>query len=149
MKKSKISLLKDLESSMSLAFDKDKQKNRDERVIKEKNEIVCEGLCALVSILTIFALISNIAEFGITIWHIMIVIGIVEYGMLIAFCKKCLIKDNEMFFTVFIGSILTLPASIFNHTTWMDKSPFIFVILMIVLYQIANIIYKRAMKAGE
>jgi len=152
MKKNKISLIRDVEKSTEKMLDKEKQKNIDERIFKEKNEIVCAGMNILITFLVMILIIFEVLNIDINVHIVFIIIGIVEYVMLLIFCKKCLVKDNEMVFSAFIWSIVTLPLSVYNFLSLIDLNIFSLilpVIVVILQYQIANIIYKRAMKSEE
>ena len=82
-------------------------------------------------------------------------IGIVSYVGLILMCKKNLIESNSDASTFFIWSFFTLPISIFNciddWINYYSNSILILVVelavtivLTIVLYKIANLIYNNS-----
>ena len=88
---------------------------------------------------------------------ISILINLVSYIGLISLCKKNAIEGNKMVFPFFLGGIFTLPCVIFNildDYIYKNIESILaivvslggFISLSILLYQIANIVYKKNSK---
>ncbi len=147
--KNKVSLIKDIFSKETF----DPNTNFDERIISEKNKISDVGMSALISLLVIFGIFSDVFNIGRVSQYLSMIIGVVNYGMLIAYCKKGIVKHSSVVM-VFIWSMFTLPLAIVNQFLDMfvqGKMYAIFQLIIIVavpvlLYAVINIIYKRSMK---
>ena len=148
--KNKISLANDIFNSIKI------KKQKDERIEAEKNKGFCMGYNVLVLILIVFAIINDTFDFKIESSYISLVIGIISYVILLFFCKRVAITDNDGSFVIFIWSILNLPISIINIS--MDilaliNRPLIFlsipigIIVAVIMYFIANTVYQKAMSS--
>ena len=82
---------------------------------------------------------------------IYIIIGAVNYSMLIAYCKKGIVKHSAALAS-FIWSILTLPLSIvklllgkiLQENIFLTVQPIAIIIVALILYFICNTIYKKS-----
>ncbi len=145
--KNKVSLIKDIFSKESFSS------NTDERIISERNKISDAGITVLIALLVIFGYLSDIFNIGQVSQYISMIIGVVNYGMLIAYCQKGIVKHGSAVMA-FIWSILTLPLSIVNQFLGMFVQgemfriiqPIVTIIIPILLYVVSSIVYKKAMK---
>lgn len=154
MEKKKISLIKDI-NKVSVFKTKDSEINiiNDERITNESNKILATAFNTLICILVLGSIIADIINLKINFNIIFIVIGIVSYIGLILMCKKNIIESNPDAGAFFIWSMFTLPISIFNclDNFFNKRSDLLVIILELVvtiilivfLYQIANVIYKK------
>ena len=88
--------------------------------------------------------------------YISAIVGIVNYGMLIVFCNKIILK-HSMACISFIWSIFTLPMAIVN--LFLDKiirgeifliiQPIAIVLIVIVMYTVADVVYIRALRKSD
>lgn len=156
MENKKVSLIKDI-NKIQIKKNKDSKLEiiRDERIVNENNKIMSDMFNLLICILVFGSIICDTINVKINTHIIFIVIGTVSYIGLILMCKKNIIEGNEYSGTFFIWSFITLPLSIFNI---IDNSYYknsenieivviaelsITLILSIILYQIANAIYRK------
>ncbi len=145
--KNKVSLIKDIFSKESFSS------STDERILSERNNISDRGMTALIALLVIFGLLSDIFNIGRVSQYILMIIGVVNYGMLIAYCKKGIVKHGSAV-TVFIWSILTLPFAIVNQfldmfvqgKMYVIIQPILTIAIPVLLYVVGSIIYKKAMR---
>lgn len=155
MKEEKLSLLKEIGKVKTFKSKDEKIKIiEDERIISENNKIMSIIYTILVGILLFGIIIFDTINVKINSSIIMVAIGGVSYIGLILLCKKNAIEGNGGAVAFFIWSFFTLPVSIFNIVL-----DFIFeseneiismlvsfvgiVLTIVVLYQIANTIYKK------
>ncbi len=146
--KNKISLLKDCFSKETF----DAKTDTDEMIISERNKISYVGMMALMCLLFVFGILADTFDINGISHCISMFIGIVNYGMLIAFCRKGIVKHHASL-TAFIWSIITLPLSIVNM--FLDKiikgkiyvivSPITIIVVAISLYVVCDFIYKKAL----
>lgn len=145
-KENKKSLLKEIFSEETFNANNEK----DERISAERNKIMYSGMTVLTLILVIVGILSDIFKFTINCSLLFIIIGIVNFIMLLCFCKNNVVNQTSTF-TSFIWSIITLPFSIYN--LFLDKvitnlgvfviiQPILVVLTIIFVYEIANIFYK-------
>ncbi len=147
--KIKISLLKDCFSKETFEGKAD----TDEMIISERNKISYAGMAVLTALLFVFGILADTFDIGGISQYISMTIGIVNYGMLIGFCKKGIVKHATAL-TAFIWSVITLPLSIVN--LFLDKiiegkiyvivQPIAIVVITISLYVACNVVYKNALK---
>ena len=155
MKGKELSLLKEI-GKVWIVNSKDAKEKiiKDERVIIENNKIMAIAYNMLVFILVFGCIIFDTINAKINTHIMFVTIGIVSYISLILLCKKNAIEGNEYAGAFFIWSFFTLPVSILNSV-----SVFIYkieniiismtvglvgtIVLIVVLYQIANTIYKK------
>jgi|GEM_PF-5888577 len=147
MKKNKTSLLKDCFSAEAFS----EKSNKDEMIIFERNKISYVGMTSLMGILLVFGILAERFSLKEISQYISAVIGIVNYGMLIAFCFKGIVKHSAAT-TAFIWSIITLPMSIVNlfldmfvrEKLYSIVSPVSIIVIAVLLYVVSDFIYKRA-----
>lgn len=154
--KNKVSLLKDCISADTFSGKAEK----DEMIIFERNKVSYGGMNALMCILLVFGIWADIVDLrGCISQYICMAIGIVNYGMLITFCYKGIVKHHAAF-NAFIWSFFTLPLSIVN--LFLDKIVvgkiyvivlpieivllIVFVAVVIFLYIVSDFIYKKSSK---
>ena len=156
MENKKVSLIKDI-NKIQIKKNKDSKLEiiRDERIVNENNKIMSDMFNLLICILVFGSIICDTINVKINTHIIFIVIGTVSYIGLILMCKKNIIEGNEYSGTFFIWSFITLPLSIFNiiDNSYYQNSDNIEIvviaelsitlILSIILYQIANAIYRK------
>lgn len=143
----KISLLKDCFSKETISGKSDK----DEMIIYERNKISHIGMTILTGVFVLYAILSDTFNLPSNSQYILMCIGIVNYIMLITYCKKGIVKHQGAV-SAFIWSILTLPLSIVNLL--LDKiiqgkiygiiAVIAIIIVALILYFICNIIYKKS-----
>ena len=133
-----------------------REKENDERIIYERNKIMTIGMQALCAILVIVGILLDVFRFKIDLADfVSITIGIVHYVMLICYCKKNMV-DTSTGSHSFFWSMLMLPLGISNLFLGEIVTDIKFAIITIILsilfvvllYQIANIIYKKSIKSS-
>lgn len=147
--KNKISLLKDCFSKETFEGKAD----TDEMIISERNKIGYTGMTVLTTLLFVFGILADTFDISGVSNYISMAIGIVNYGMLIGFCKKGIVKHAAAL-TAFIWSVITLPISIVN--LFLDKivegkiyvivQPIAIIVIAISLYVVCNAVHKNALK---
>ena len=154
MKEEKISLAKDVFKVYTLKKDSKINIINDERVIIENNKVMNITFNILVCALVLVSIITDTINVKINSNIIFVCIGIVTYIGLILMCKKNAIEGNESS-TFFLWSIFTLPITTFNsmfnilnrlinNNVFILVDLFISIMLVVVLYNIANLIYKKS-----
>ena len=152
----KVSLLRDVFSFDP--FSKSSEKiEKDEMIVHERNKTAFTGFLSLSVLIVIYAIFSSFFDLKYISDSLYLILSIVNYGMLIIFCKKGIVK-HTLAWTGLIFGILTLP----GFSTMLILKPFeehkyyaIFMIILIIifailLYQIANTIYKKSITSdGE
>lgn len=157
MENKKVSLVKDVFKANIVKKDSKIQIVKDERIISENNKIMNITFNILVCILVLISIIMDTINIDINSNIIFISVGVVSYIGLILMCKNNSIEGNESAGIFFIWSIFTLPISIFNYIDdilykFVNKKSFfiieicISIILVVILYQIANGIYRKISK---
>lgn len=152
-KKKKVSLLREI-FSYNL-FNSEKIEN-DEMIVHERNKITYAGLTVLIAAIIIFSIIADIFNLGEKILlclPVLSLVGLVKYIMLIAFCQKGIVRHAESWSSLLFG-VFTLPVSFIclaltpfaKSDFYIYLQPALIILLIIVLYQIANIIYKKSQK---
>ncbi len=148
----KVSLLRDI-FSIDLFSKRAQEIDKDEMVIYERNKLSFLGMTTTTCLLTIYALCADFFDItkhiGTTIFFIL---GITNYIMLIGFCKTGVVKHMQAQ-TSLIWTLITLPCTFgtlinipFSEYKY-GAATFILVIpFAILLYQIANIVYKKSQK---
>ena len=129
---------------------------KDEMVLYERNKISYVGMTVLTCLMTLFGFLADSLELRGVSQYISAIVGIVNYGMLIVFCNKIILK-HSMACISFIWSIFTLPMAIVN--LFLDKiirgeifliiQPIAIVLIVIVMYTVADVIYIRALKKSD
>ena len=145
--KNKTNLLKDCFSKESFA----QKTENDEMISAVRNKISYCGLTVLTALVMLFGILADTLDLGFISHYISMAIGAVNYGMLIAFCKKGVVGHSAAF-TAFIWSIITLPLSITN--AFLDKivegmtfaivQPIVIILIIAALYAVSNAVYKKA-----
>lgn len=156
MKKDKVSLFRDLKldaifksnfkEGIKLYMEKSSKEPTDERILIENNKIYYCIYSLLIIILFLVSIFSDKFNIVLNAYKILIIIGIVSYMGLILMCKKDIIESNSSAFVFFIWSIGVTPVTLFNILPFSIINLFIAIILIIVLYNIANLVYKNAAK---
>lgn len=152
-KKKKISLLREI-FSYNL-FNSEKIEN-DEMIVHERNKITYTGLTILIATIIIFSIFADIFSLGektLLVLPVLSLVGLVKYIMLIAFCQKGIVRHAESWSSLLFG-VFTLPVSFIclaltpfaKSDFYIYLQPALIILLIIVLYQIANIIYKKSQK---
>ena len=152
-KKKKVSLLREI-FSYNL-FNSEKIEN-DEMIVHERNKITYTGLTILIATIIIFSIFADIFSLGektLLVLPVLSLVGLVKYIMLIAFCKKGIVRHAESWSSLLFG-VFTLPTSFVclaltpfaKSDFYIYLQPVLIILLIIVLYQIANIIYKKSQK---
>lgn len=156
MENKKVSLIKDI-NKIQIKRNKDSKMEiiKDERIVNENNKIMTNMFELLICVLVFGSIICDTINIKINTHLIFCVIGIVSYIGLILMCKKNIIERNESAGAFFIWSCITLPFSIFNiiDNSYYQNSDHIEIIIIaeliitlilsILLYQIANTIYRK------
>lgn len=129
---------------------------KDEMVLYERNKISYVGMTVLTCLITLFGFFADSLELRGVSQYISAIVGIVNYGMLIVFCNKIILK-HSMACISFIWSIFTLPMAIVN--LFLDKiirgeifliiQPIAIVLIVIVMYAVADVVYIRALKKSD
>ncbi len=152
-KKKKISLLREI---FSYNLFNSEKIEKDEMIVHERNKITYTGLTILIAAIIIFSIFADIFSLGEKILlclPVLSLVGLVKYIMLIAFCKKGIVKHAESWSSLLFG-VFTLPVSfVCLALTPFGKSDFyiyvqpaLIIFLIVLLYQIANIVYKKSQK---
>ena len=130
---------------------------QDERIIKDTYEVLSNMFWGVFLLLFLMELTCDTLKININGRIISILINLVSYIGLISLCKKNAIEGNKMVFPFFFGGIFTLPCVIFNildDYIYKNIESILaivvslggFISLSILLYQIANIVYKKNSK---
>ena len=147
----KVSLLRDV---FSYPLKSSEKIEKDEMIVHERNKITYTGFTALTGVIILFGIFVDTFDWEQMIsLSILTLVGLVKYIMLIAFCKKGVVKHAESYSSLLFG-VFTLPVSfVCLSLTPFAKSDFyiyiqpaLIILLIIVLYQIANIVYKKSQK---
>jgi len=148
--KNKVSLLKDCFSVDTFSGKAEK----DEMIIFERNKVSYVGMTALMGILVVFGIWADTVNLrgGIS-QYISMAIGVVNYGMLITFCYKGIVKHLAAL-NALLWSVVTLPLSIVS--AFLDKivegeiyvrvQSIAIVAVAIFLYIVSDFIYKKSSK---
>ena len=158
MKEQKASLLNEFEKMNPFTSkDKKQEKILDERIVNENNKVISSMYFILLFLLVLTNIFSNIINVTITLKCINILIAITSYIGLLILCKNKAIEGNNNIWMFIIWGIIYLPVSIyipFSDFIYTNIENKIFVLLIvlgtiiglpILLYQIANIVYKKNM----
>ncbi len=145
--KNKTSLLKDCFSKEVFA----QKTENDEMIIAVRNKISYCGLTILTALIFILGILADTFDIKLVSQYLSMAIGAVNYGMLIAFCKKGVVGHSAAF-TAFLWSMIPLPLSITN--AFLDKivegmtfaivQPIVIILIAIALYAVSNAVYKKA-----
>ena len=147
----KVSLLRDL---FSYPLKSSEKIEKDEMIVHERNKITYTGFTALTAVIILFGIFADIFDWEHLIsLSILTLVGLVKYIMLIAFCKKGIVRHAESWSSLLFG-VFTLPTSFVclaltpfaKSDFYIYLQPALIILLIIVLYQIANIVYKKSQK---
>ena len=152
-KKKKVSLLREIFSYN--IFNSDKVE-KDEMIVHERNKLSYTGMNILIIAIIIFSIIADIFNLGektLLSLCILSLVGLVKYIMLILFCKKGVVTHAEAWSSLLFG-IFTLPTSFvcivlnpfIESDFYIYAQPALIIFLIVLLYQIANIVYKKSQK---
>lgn len=152
-KMKKVSLLREI---FSYNLFNSEKIEKDEMIVHERNKITYTGLTILIAAIIIFSIFVDIFSLGektLLVLPVLSLVGLVKYIMLIAFCKKGVVRHAEAWSSLLFG-IFTLPTSFVclaltpfaKSDFYIYLQPALIIFLIIVLYQIANIIYKKSQK---
>lgn len=144
----KNNLLKDCFSKEIL----EEKTENDEMIIAERNKVSYVGMTALIGLLFSFGILADTFDITEVSSYISLAIGVVNYGMLIYFCTKGIVKHLAAL-SAFVWSVITLPLSIVNTfldiiitgKTYVIVSPIAIIVVAMLLYTVANLIYKKAL----
>lgn len=148
----KVSLLRDVFSFDP--FSKSSEKiEKDEMIVHERNKTAFTGFLSLSVLIVIYAIFSSFFDLKYISDSLYLILSIINYGMLIIFCKKGIVKHSLAWSGLIFG-ILTLPGystililkPFEEHKFYGLIMPILTIILAILLYQIANIVYKKSQK---
>ena len=155
IKKKKVSLLRDVFSFDP--FSKSSEKiEKDEMIVHERNKITYTGFVALLCLFTLYGMLADFFDLRNISMYIFIILGIVNYGMLLGFCKKGIVQHTQSWSSLIFG-LLTFPFMFIclilkpfeENKFYGIIQPTLIIILVILLYQIANIVYKKSQKSEE
>ena len=152
-KKKKVSLLREI---FSYNIFNSEKIEKDEMIVHERNKITYTGLTILIAAIIIFSIFADIFSLGektLLVLPVLSLVGLVKYIMLIAFCKKGIVRHAEAWSSLLFG-VFTLPVSFIclaltpfaKSDFYIYLQPALIILLIIVLYQIANIVYKKSQK---
>lgn len=151
----KVSLLRDV-FSVEMFSKKIQEIDKDEMIMYERNKLSYTGMNISTILLVIYGMLADffdISEYIST--SIFFILGIANYYMLIGFCKSGVVKHSQAQ-TSLIYTLITLPCAFgllinipfseykYGGATFILSIPF-----AILLYQIANIVYKKSQKSEE
>ena len=125
-------------------------------IVHERNKITYSGLTILIIAIIIFSIIADIFNLGektLLYLPVLTLVGLIKYIMLILFCKKGIVKHAEALSSLIFG-IFTLPTSFIcivltpfiESDYYIYTQPTLIIFLIVLLYQIANILYKKSQK---
>ncbi len=146
----KVSLLRDV-FSVEMFSKQIQEIDKDEMITYERNKLSYTGMNILSILLVVYGLCADtfdISEYiGISIFFIL---GITNYFMLIGFCKTGVVKHSQAQSSL-IYTLITLPCAFgtlinipFNEYKYGGATFILSIPFAILLYQIANIVYKKS-----
>ena len=149
----KVSLLREI---FSYSLFNSEKIEKDEMIVHERNKITYTGLTILIAAIIIFSIFADIFSLGektLLVLPVLSLVGLVKYIMLIAFCKKGIVTHAESWSSLLFG-VFTLPVSFIclaltpfaKSDFYIYLQPALIILLIILLYQIANTIYKKSQK---
>ena len=152
IKKKKVSLLRDI-FSIDLFSKKAWENDKDEMITYERNKLAYTGMNILSILLVVYGFCADTFDFTKNIsTSIFFILGITNYFMLIGFCKTGVVKHTQAQSSL-IYTLITLPATFATliHIPFTEYKYGVLVMILaipfaILLYQIANIVYKKSQK---
>ena len=151
-KKKKVSLLKDIFSFDP--FSKSSEKiEKDEMIVHERNKIAYTRFVAILCLFTPYGMLADFFDLRNISMYVFIILGIVNYGMLLGFCQKGIVQHAQSWSSLIFG-LLTFPFMFIcliltpfeEHKFYSIIQPTLIIFLIVLLYQIANIVYKKSQK---
>ena len=146
----KVSLLRDV-FSVEMFSKQIQEIDKDEMIICERNKLSYTGMNILTILLVVYAICADTFDIKEDIsTAILFILGITNYFMLIGFCKTGVVKHSQAQ-TSLIYTLITLPCAFgllinipfseykYGGATFILSIPF-----AILLYQIANTVYKKS-----
>lgn len=148
----KVSLLRDI-LSIDLFSKKAQENDKDEMITYERNKLSYTGMNILSILLVVYGLCADtfdISEYiGTSIFFIL---GITNYFILIGFCKTGVVQHTQAQNSL-IYTLITLPFTFatlihipFSEYKYGGLIMILAIPFAILLYQIANIVYKKSQK---
>lgn len=155
IKKKKVSLLRDI-LSIELFSKKAWENDKDEMITYERNKLSYTGMNILSILLVVYSICADTFDLTKNIsTSIFFILGITNYFMLIGFCKTGVVKHTQAQNSL-IYTLITLPATFATliHIPFTEYKYGVLVMILaipfaILLYQIANIVYKKSQKSEE
>ena len=150
----KVSLLRDI-LSIDLFSKKAWENDKDEMVTYERNKLSYTGMNILSILLVVYAICADTFDFTKNIsTSICFILGITNYFMLIGFCKTGVVQHTQAQNSL-IYTLITLPFSFatlihipFSEYKYGGLVMILAIPFAILLYQIANIVYKKSIVSG-
>ena len=155
-KMKKVSLLRDI-LSIDLFSKKAQENDKDEMIMYERNKLSYTGMNILTILLVVYAICADTFDIKEDISSaILFILGITNYFMLIGFCKTGVVKHSQAQ-TSLIYTLITLPSAFgvlvnipFSEYKYGGLVMILAIPFAILLYQIANTIYKKSITSdGE
>ena len=131
--------------------------DKDEMIIYERNKLSYTGMNILSILLVVYGLCADTFDISKYIGtSIFFILGITNYFMLIGFCKTGVVKHSQAQ-TSLIYTLITLPSAFatlihipFSEYKYGGLVMILAIPFAILLYQIANTIYKKSITSdGE
>ena len=152
IKKKKVSLLRDI-LSIELFSKKAWENDKDEMITYERNKLSYTGMNILSILLVVYSICADTFDLTKNIsTSIFFILGITNYFMLIGFCKTGVVKHTQAQNSL-IYTLITLPATFatlihipFNEYKYGELVMILAIPFAILLYQIANVVYKKSQK---
>ena len=150
----KVSLLRDV-FSVEMFSKQIQEIDKDEMIIYERNKLSYTGMNILSILLVVYGLCADTFDISKYIGtSIFFILGITNYFMLIGFCKTGVVKHSQAQ-TSLIYTLITLPATFatlihipFSEYKYGGLVMILAIPFAILLYQIANIVYKKSIVSG-
>ena len=148
----KVSLLRDI-LSIDLFSKKAWENDKDEMITYERNKLSYTGMNILSILLVVYGLCADTFDISKYIGtSIFFILGITNYFMLIGFCKTGVVQHTQAQNSL-IYTLITLPFTFatlihipFSEYKYGGLVMILAVPFAILLYQIANIVYKKSQK---
>ena len=148
----KVSLLRDV-FSVDIFSKQIQEIDKDEMIIYERNKLSYAGMNILSILLVVYAICADTFDFTKNISaSICFILGITNYFMLIGFCKTGVVQHTQAQNSL-IYTLITLPFTFatlihipFSEYKYGGLVMILAIPFAILLYQIANIVYKKSQK---
>ena len=150
----KVSLLRDV-FSVEMFSKQIQEIDKDEMIIYERNKLSYTGMNILSILLVVYGLCADTFDISKYIGtSIFFILGITNYFMLIGFCKTGVVKHSQAQNSL-IYTLITLPSTFatlihipFSEYKYGGLVMILAIPFAILLYQIANIVYKKSITSG-